>query len=212
MSVLDKLASSLGRRDEVPNKELALLIADKNDKKAIAELAENLGNKNKEIQSDCIKTLYEVGELKPVLVAPYAKDFIALLDSKNNRLQWGAMTALSSIAAENPKDVYAALAKIVAVADKGTVITKDHCVKILVKLCALKQYADTAFPLLAEQILNSPVNQLPTYAENAMPYVKEEDKAGFISMLKSRVADVTTDTKKKRLEKVIEKLSAKGKK
>ena len=38
MTVIDKLASTLNRRDEVPNHELAKQITDKNDKKAVKEL------------------------------------------------------------------------------------------------------------------------------------------------------------------------------
>ncbi len=209
MSVLTKLASSLGRRDEVPNQELAIQIVAANDIAAIKELVENLNNKNKDIHNDCIKVLYETGERKPELISAYAKNFIALLDSKNNRLQWGAMTALSSIAGENPKAIYPALAKIVAVADAGTVITKDHCVKALIKLCGVKQYAADAFTLLLEQILNSPPNQMPTYAEGAMPFVNDNNRAAFIKTLSSRLGDIESDTKRKRVEKVLAKISGK---
>jgi hypothetical protein len=209
MSILNQIASSLGRRDEKPNQELAQQIVAANDTAAIKELVESLGNKNKDIRSDCIKVLYEIGERKPELIAGYAKNFIALLDSKNNRLQWGAMTALSSIAGENPKTIYAALSKIVAVSDGGTVITKDHCVKILIKLCAVKQYAEDSFALLLEQILNSPPNQMPTYAEGAIPFVNDKNKSTFVNILTSRLADVESDTKRKRIEKVLAKVSGK---
>ena len=126
MSIINKLASSLGRRDEVPNQELARKIADKNDKGAIRELVDNLSNKNKDIQSDCIKVLYEIGEAKPKLISEHIESFIALLDSKSNRLQWGAMTALNSIVLEKPDDIYSSLHKIIDIANKGSVITKDH--------------------------------------------------------------------------------------
>ncbi|MGN6568063.1 MAG: hypothetical protein ACTHJ0_08930 [Flavipsychrobacter sp.] len=206
MSVLNKLASALGERNTIPNKELAKQIVDKNDGKAITELVANLSNKSKTIQSDCIKTLYEIGERKPSLIAGHAKDFIALLDSKNNRMQWGAMTALSSIAGEVPETIYPALAKIVAIADSGSVITKDHCVKILTILSGMKQYANVAFPLLKEQIMNSPVNQLPTYAENALPVVPKDEHIQFATMLSQRLTDDMVYTKRKRLEKTISKL------
>ena len=85
MTVIDKLATSLNRRDEVPNQELAKQIASSNDKKAVKELVENLNNKNKGIQSDCIKVIYEIGMLKPNLIAGFANDFLKLLDNKNNR-------------------------------------------------------------------------------------------------------------------------------
>jgi hypothetical protein len=57
MAVINKLATSLNRRDEIPNQELAKQIANSNDKKAVKELIENLNNKNKNIQSDCIKVI-----------------------------------------------------------------------------------------------------------------------------------------------------------
>ena len=40
-------------------------------------------------------------------------------------------------------------------------------VGILIKLCAIKPYAEDAFPLLIERLGVSPTNQLPMYAENA---------------------------------------------
>lgn len=136
MTIIDKLATTLNRRDEIPNQELAKKIAGCLDKKAVKELFENLNNKNKDIQNDCIKVIYEIGTLKPKLIAGFADDLVALLDNKNNRLQWGAMTALNAITNENPKVIYSALAKIIAAAEKGSVITNDHCVGILIKLSA----------------------------------------------------------------------------
>jgi hypothetical protein len=209
MSVIGKLASSLNRRDEVPNQELAKQIAAKKDKNAVQELVDNLSNKSKDIQNDCIKVLYEIGAINPSLIAPYAKTFVVLLDHKNNRLQWGAMTALSTITPEDPKAIYASLSKIIAAADKGSVITKDYAVNILISLCAIKQYADNAFALLNEQLLSSPTNQLPMYAEKAMPIINDKNKKIFIQTLTSRLDDIEKDTKRKRVEKVIKKVSGK---
>jgi len=206
MSILDKLASSLGRRDEGPNQELAKKITTTKDKKAVKELIENLNNKNKDIQSDCIKVIYEIGELSPGLIADYGKELVVLLDSKNNRLQWGAMTALNAITKEVPDLIFAALAKIIAVADKGSVITNDHCVAVLIKLCAVKKYETSAFSLLNERLLKSPTNQLPMYAENTLPAINSKNKAQFIKTLNSRLKDIEKETKRKRVEKVIKKL------
>ena len=207
MSIISKLASSLNRRDEVPNQELAKQIAAKKNTNAIQELIDNLSGKNRTIQNDCIKVLYEIGEINPSLISPYSKDFINLLNHKNNRLQWGAMTAINSIVLENPREIYTALPKIIAAAEKGSVITNDYTVNILVKLCSIKQYVNDAVLLLNEQLLRSPTNQLPTYAEKAIPYIKEKNKKVFIDMLRSRLDDIEQDTKRKRVEKVIQKLS-----
>ncbi|HLK29822.1 MAG TPA: hypothetical protein VKT28_14685 [Puia sp.] len=207
MSILDKLASSLNHRDEKPNEQLADEFAKKNDAKAIQELIENLNNKNKDIQSDCIKVLYEIGERKPKLIAAYVKDFIVLLDHKNNRLQWGAMTAIDSITNENPEIVYQSLSKILAVAESGSVITKDHAVNILIKLCAIKKFSEDAFELLIEQLKNSFPNQLAMYAENSLPIINEKNKNIFIRTLTARLKDIEKETKRKRVAKVIKKLS-----
>jgi len=207
MTIIDKLATSLNRRDEIPNQELAKQIAKRNDKNSIKELFDHLSNKNKNIQSDCIKVIDEIGTLKPKLLADFSKELIALLDSKNNRLQWGTMTALDNITNEIPKQIHKVLGKIIAVADKGSVITNDHCVGILIKLCAIKEYAEDAFALLNERLKISPTNQLPMYAENALFIINDKNKAAFIKTLNSRLPDIEKDTKRIRVEKVPKKLT-----
>jgi len=203
MTVIDKLATSLNRRDEVPNQELAKQIANSNDKKAVKELFDHLSNKNKGIQSDCIKVIYETGALKPKLVVEFSKELITLLDTKNNRLQWGAMIALNTITNENPKEIYKALGKIIEVADKGSVITNDHCVGILIKLCATKKYAEHAFALLNERLKTSPANQLPMYSENSLPINKHKKKTKFIKNIKARLTciDKKNNEEKRKIKK-----------
>jgi hypothetical protein len=206
MSIINKLATSLNRRDEVPNQNLAKQIVKNSNKKAIAELFENLHNKNKGVQSDCIKVIYETALLKPELVAGYVTQLLALLNSKINRQQWGAMIALHYITDENPKAIYAALPNILDAADKGSVITNDHCVGILIKLCAAKKYAADAFALLNERLKKCLPNQLPMYVENAMQVINETNKATFIKTLQTRLSEIEKDTKRIRVEKVINKL------
>jgi hypothetical protein len=69
MGVIDKLATSLNRRDETPNQALARSIAEHADKITVKELVDNLTNRDKNIQNDCIKVLYEIGERKPALTS-----------------------------------------------------------------------------------------------------------------------------------------------
>src|SRR2546428_9166375 len=207
MTIIDKLASSLNRRDEVPNQKLAKQIVDRNDEKAVEELVGNLTNKDREIQSDCIKVLYEVGERKPALIAKYAGEFSSLLDSENNRLVWGGMAALDQIALADPKTIYGMLAKIVGCGEKGSVITSDHAVGILIKLASLPQYRVRVIPLLIEQLKRSPTNQLPMYSENLVPIVTEKNRAAFVRMLASRLHDIEKASKRKRVERVIAKLN-----
>ena len=151
MKAIDLLATSLNRGDDKPNQELAEGIIKANRTDWVKELVENLSNKDKNIQSDCIKVLYEIGERGAgSMIAPYYKTFGLLLESKNNRLVWGAMYALDSIASVNPSGINSILPAICKAIDKGSVITIDGGVSILAKLTAVKEYTETAFPLLLE--------------------------------------------------------------
>lgn len=206
MSILNKLSSALQRKDEEPNVELAQAIVQVEDKEAVQELVNNLHNKNKGIQSDCIKVLYEISAIKPDLIAEYSEEFLELLEHKNNRLVWGAMTALDSITLENPRLLASELPKIIAAANKGSVIVRDHAVGILIKLCSLEGYADQTFPQLIEQLKDCPSNQLPMYAENAIAIITEKNKPLFTETLLNRLIEIEKDSKRKRVEKVIMKL------
>jgi hypothetical protein len=201
--ILDMLASVSGKREQALNIELAEKIASSNDAKALNVLCDGLQHKTKTIRHDCVKVLYEIAELNPGLTSPSANTFITLLTNKDNRMQWGAMTALSAMVNEIPEFIYKNLTTIIAIADTGTVITKDHAVKILVALSAHKKYETIAMPLLLEQILASPNNQLPSYAEQAQLVIQDSYKERFIRILKERLPEVTPDSKKKRVEKVL---------
>lgn len=207
MSITGKLASSLGRNDEAPNIELANVIAAAEDKAVVKELVALLAHKSKDWQNDSIKVLYEIGAIKPMLIAGYLEEFVRLLDTKNNRLQWGLMTATNTIVAEKPGEVFEYLPVLATAVEKGSVITRDNYVAILVKLYTVPKYADDAFALLKEQLLHCPANQLPMYAENAAPVINVRHKPAFISALQSRLDEFEKESKKKRVEKVLKKIA-----
>lgn len=206
MTILNKLSSALKRRDEVPNQALAREVAQANDRAAVNELVENLAHTDKNIQSDCIKVLYEIGATNPALIAEHYKAFGKLLDSKNNRLVWGAMTALDAIALEQPQGVYGLLAKILATAEAGTVITRDHAVGILVKLGGLKKYADKCFPLLLEQLRACPNNQFPMYAEMALTIANGNNKAELQKVMQARLGKLEKESQQKRILQALKRL------
>jgi hypothetical protein len=207
VSVLDKLATSLNRRDEVPNQELARRIVSDGDAAAVKELIENLHHKDKAIQSDCIKVLYEIGAANPDLIAKYYREFAKMLESKHPRLVWGAMTALDTIAAKEPKAIYSMLSKILEVADtSGSVIARDHGVGILVKLGSFKRYKRTCLPLLIEQLNSCPNNQFPMYVEMAAPVIDADNRKRFRQVIERRVSKLDKESQEKRVAKVLRKL------
>lgn len=206
MAIIDQLAASLGRNDEAPNIELAERIASRKDAAAVAELAALLRHKSKEIQSDAVKTLYETGERAPELITPHVEVFLELLESKNNRLVWGAMTALDAIASRAPGLIQQHLGRIMAAADRGSVIAKDHAVGILIKLAAQPAFRKDALVLLFDLMKSCASNQFPMYAENALPVISTEFNPEFTAVLRSRLDDFEQESKRKRVEKVLKKL------
>jgi len=192
MSVLDKLTHSLGRRDEVPNQELARELAAKQDKKGIRKIAENLWNKDKNIQADCIKVLYEVGHIEPKLIADYAEDFVKLLKSRNNRLVWGGMIALAEVAKVNPDAVFRNLDAIKKAKETGSVITVDNAISTLAHTAVgSKKYNGVIFPYLLKHLSGCRPKEVPQHSERALPAVNTSNKAGFIMVLEKRMEDLS---------------------
>lgn len=191
MTVLNRLASALNRRDEVPNQELARDLAAKKDKAGIREVAENLWNKDKAIQADCVKVLYEVGYIEPKLIAPYADDFAKLLKSTNNRLVWGGMTALAEAAKANPDAVFLHLDAIRKAKETGSVITVDHSISALAfTAMGNKKYAEAIFPLLLKHLSTCRPKEVPQHAERIFPAVNKSNKDAFVKVLVKRLEDL----------------------
>lgn len=192
MSVLNRLASSLGRRDEIPNQELARDLAANKDKASIREIAENLWQRDKNIQADCIKVLYEVGYIEPKLISDYAEDFVKLLRSKNNRLVWGGMTALAEVAKVNPNAVFKHLDAIKKAKETGSVITVDNAISTLAYTAAAREeYNQAIFPYLLNHLSGCRPKEVPQHAERSFPAVNSSNKADFIKVLEKRIEDLS---------------------
>ena len=203
MSALQRSAYYQHRRDEVPNQELAKELAAKKDQKGIREIADNLWNKNAQIQSDCLKVLYEIGYLQPELIAPYTEDFLKLLHSRNNRLMWGAMIALSTVADLKVDVIYPHVEEIKQMMDQGSVITKDNGVKVLALVAAQKAaYSKTIFPYLLHHLETCRPKDVPQHAEKAAVAVNARNKQPFISVLEKRLVDLSS-SQVARVKKVI---------
>lgn len=203
MNVISQLASSLGKRNEVPNKRLAAKIVKAGDKTAVRELSVALRNSPYALQTDILKVLEEVGKESPRLLIPYAKLLFPFLAAKQNRLIWASMAALDTVAGEQPDLFYSHLPDIMKAIDSGSVITTDHGVNILCKLASVRKYSETAIPLILEQLLSAPVNQFPSYVEKAVPVITEKYRNQFLKIIDERFHEMNTDAKKARLRKVI---------
>jgi len=208
MSLLNRLASSLGRRDEIPNQELARDLAAKKDSKGIHEIVENLWSKDRHIQADCIKVLYEIGSIEPKLIADYTQDFVKLLRSKNNRLVWGGMTALAEVAKANSAAVFKYLDEIKKAKETGSVITVDNAISTLAyTAAATDEYNKAIFPYLLKHLSGCRPKEVPQHAEKTLPAVNSSNKADFIKVLEKRMEDLS-GSGLARVKKVIKQVNA----
>jgi len=203
MSVIDRLASTLGRRDDIPNQELARELAETKAIDDIRELVANLQNRDRKIQSDCIKVLYEIGYIDPELIAPYAEDFLALLRSRNNRLVWGGMSALATIAELTAPMLYEHRSDIQVAIEKGSVITVDRGIQALSTTAAQKdEYKSDLFPYLLDHLKTCRPKDVARHAEAILAAVNSDNKAKFIEVVNTRKAAMGP-AQEKRLKKVL---------
>ncbi len=205
MSVLDQLASAQGRNDEIPNQELAAELAESGDQDAIQELVDNLTNKNKAIRSDCIKVLYEIGALKPELIADYVEEFVTLLSHRDNRLVWGGMTALGTIAPMQPQAVAPYVEQIMEATTNGSVITQDWGVRVLATIAAETEYSERIFLYLLDFLKNCRPKDIPRHAESMMVAVTIANRDSFRTVLEGHRPDLKP-AQSKRVDKLLKQL------
>ena len=192
MSTLDKIAFSQNRHDEVPNQILARELAETKNKDGIREIVENLGNKNKNVRSDCLKVLYEIGYLDPGLISDYGNDFLKLLKSKDNRMVWGAMIGLATIAGRHPKEIWEQIDDVIYITESGTVITLVWGMRALARVAAADEnYKEKIFPFLLKQIRVCIPRDVPTHTESILCAVDQKNKGELLSILEARRAELT---------------------
>ena len=192
VTALERIAHFKNRRDELPNQELARDLASRHDRDGICEIAENLWNKNKGIQADCLKVLYEVGYIDPALIDDYAEDFVRLLHSRNNRLVWGAMIALGTIADLKPQVVVAHLDEIKSTMEKGSVITIDNGVQVLARAASKSEkYSREIVPYLLEHLRTCRPKDVAQHSEKSLPAMNATNKSRFIKVIGLRMEDLS---------------------
>jgi hypothetical protein len=202
MSILDRIASARGRGDEAPNQELARELVEQADQDGIRELVANLWHADQDVRSDCLKTLYEVGYLRPEMIVEYAEEYLRLLHDRNNRMVWGGMIALASIASLRPDELYQHRQQIQDAMDEGSVITMDNGVKVLAAIAAADAYRADLLPYLFNHLQTCRLKDVPQHAEAIVRAVDDAHVDVFVAVLEGRL-DGMNAAQAARLRKVI---------
>lgn len=204
--MIERIAFYMGRNDEEPNIDLAILLSSERDIRGIEEIITGLKDKKNEVANDCIKVLYEIGERSPELIAEYVYDFIQLLKSKNNRLVWGGMTALSTIAPLKPDEIYKNIDIVKKAYESGSVITVDNSISVFAKIVRANTQYDELFIYLLNHLLHCKPREVAQHSERAFICVNKENAQDFLNTLLKRI-DILTDTQKSRVNKLINKIN-----
>lgn len=205
--MLDKIAYTLNRKDEDPNISLAIELCDTENKEGISEVVKGLRAK-RQIANDCIKVLYEIGERKPILIADYVDDFLSLLNSKNNRLVWGAMTALSKIVFLKPDEISENIDRVIMAYERGSVITVDTSISVFAKLVKAKVHdVNDVFNLILKHLSTCRPKEVGQHCERAFICVNKDNANKFRQVLENRM-DSLTKAQQKRVVKILKKIEA----
>jgi len=90
--------------------------------------------------------------------------------------------------------------------DQGSVVTRDHGINLLIDLYSQTKYQKDITPLLEEQLLKAPDNQLGQYTEKWMKVIATSDIEKLLKILNRRLPELTSEYHKKRIDKNIRKL------
>lgn len=176
MTVLDKLACRRGIRGEEPNRELAAELIFARDREGIRLLTEQLTGTDKAVAHDGIKVLYEIGYAESELIRDGVDAFLKLILSRDNRMVWGAMIALSTIAHLEAEKLFSHLDVVKKAIDDGSVITRDAGIKTLAGIAAARPEAKTQlFPYLIRHFQTEEPKYLPARLEACESFLLKEE-------------------------------------
>ncbi len=137
-------------------------------------------------------------------------DFLKLLKSKNNRMVWGSMIALATIADIKAEEIYPQHEMIEKTMDNGSVITVDNGVKMLAIVAGkCREQNNGIFSYLLGHLETCRPRDVPRLAEKTLPAVNRVNKDDFIQVLKKRMTDISS-SQVARLKDVIEEAASRG--
>jgi hypothetical protein len=196
MSILDQLAAAQGVRGDGPNIALAEALATWRDESALAaavgELVNGLNSRDRRQQSDCLKTLYELGERCPAAIAAHVDAYARLLLARNNRLVWGGMAALAASALARPEALMTHLPLIQRTLAQGSVITVDKAILALARLAASSDERRAALlPSLIVYLRTVRPTSLAMYSDFVAAAATGAWASELAAVLRARLPDLT---------------------
>jgi len=206
MNWISKIAWYRNIRSEIPNQELARELAETENADGIKEISEYLNDKNSSVSSDCIKVLYEIGYLKPESIQHYVNTFLSLLESKNNRMVWGGMIALATIARLKADEIFKQIDLVLLTIKKGTLITEVWGIKTLVGVSMnCDQYKERLLPVLFEFLEKCRPIDFATRVETLLPVIVTTEEKEIFGRIIELKKDELSEAQRKKLLTILKK-------
>jgi hypothetical protein len=171
--LLARLATSVGRSDEMPNLELAADIVFADDADAVSILIAVIERHDDLHAPDAARVVAEVGTRAPDLVLGHAERLIELIDQSRREMLPYTMLALSPVASKHAEALWSsrdlfwqALADLTQPAD----LAQAGAVRLLASLCAAgPDYARTLAGGLVDLLGKCMPRDVAFFAESVLP-------------------------------------------
>lgn len=195
-----------GNKDEKANIVLAIQLSETEDSEGIKEIVQGLNEKNIGICNDCIKVIYEIGSRKPNLIAEYVMDFLNFLESKNNRMVWGAMMSLSAVSFIKYNEISDNFDKVYKAYKEGSVITIDNSISVFAELVKSDvKNAAQIYDILLDHLSTCRPKEVAQHSERAFVCINEKRAESFKKVLLCRL-NMLSEPQGKRVMKLIDKI------
>lgn len=174
----------------------------------IEAAAAGLNDSDKKVQSGCIKLLYEIGYRSPELIADKAGLFLGLVKSRNNRLAWGGMIALSTIASLCSEELFEHKEEILRAIEKGSTITQDRGIMTLgIVAGSGETFRKGLFGRLLEFLAACDKKDFPKFCEHIFAAVDSSNAPKYAKILESRKGELASSGRA-RVERLLKKVSS----
>lgn len=144
-------------------------------------------------------------------VADTAAEFLRLLRDRNNRMVWGSMIALATIAPLRPDELFQQRQRIQDALAEGSSITVNNSVKTLAAVAAAKDtYRAELLPYLFHHLQTCRPKDVPQHAEAIVQAVDDAHTDTFVAVLERRLGSMSA-SQAARVRRVIAKAHQLGK-
>jgi hypothetical protein len=153
LNIINQLASQKGIKSNEPNKAVATKCIE--NPRLLNEIAAHLMDSDKKLVADCAEVMTEVALTNPLLVAKFAIELIPLINSKDNRIKWEAMHALSLVASQVPDLIFSILPELEEIMHRDkSIIVRDYTADAIAGYAGTgSEAADNAYPILKKILI-----------------------------------------------------------